>query len=275
MRVGNYESLTVLGEGAYGRVFEARHRELKTPAVIKQRLELDLQHEDDLSKTLFRDEALILSRLHHYFLPTCLDYIERPEQAIVMPRMPGVSLHELVRIEPDPDTDLMSASHPLTDEHICWVVDRILDSLSYLHGHCRITHCDLKPANIIIDVSNHHASLIDFGMAFCIDSKSWSKAKGGTLGYEPPEFTSGFAPEFASDIYTVGKVVCSISGGCPEKGEFAKDMNPKLRAFFETWIKCDPRRRPNNADELRYELKKLRHTIFGRTTTPEIIKHRF
>jgi serine/threonine protein kinase len=165
------------------------------------------------------------------------------------------------------------ASKPIDDEHVCWIIDRILGALSYLHGRWNIIHCDLKPANIILDIAQHNAAVVDLGMA-AIKPDEWSKAKGGTPGYLPPEFGTGLPPIPASDIYSVGKIACFISGGDPLKGEFPSDMHPKLLAFFEPWIRHDPRQRPQNVDALRHELSTLRREVFGRSTCDEEFKFR-
>ena len=49
----------------------------------------------------------------------------------------------------------------------CGLFTQILSALSYIHLK-GITHCDVKPNNILVDPSNNHFYLIDFGMALCL-----------------------------------------------------------------------------------------------------------
>jgi len=269
-KVGNYKILKQIGEGAFGRTFKGEHAILAAPVCIKQE-KIGQQPYIDL----FREESAIVARLRHPSLPSFMDYMELPPpmgQVLVLSFIEGDPLDKVVKTKPR-DDGTSYAKRPISDEHICWIVDRILGALSYLHGKWRIVHCDLKPANIILDIEDHNATLVDMGMA-SFKPDEWSKAKGGTPGYLPPEFGTGFAPVPESDIYSVGKIVCFISGGSALKGEFASDMEPELVKFFEPWIRHDPKQRPRNADQLRNELAKLRKKIWGRNYCEEQFKFR-
>lgn len=270
MQIGNYEVVSLLGEGAFGRTFKGKHVILGSPACIKQEKTGKKPYTD-----LFRDEAAIIARLKHPSLPSFMDYQELPKpigQVLVISFAEGTPLDKLVETETTPEGDLI-AQKPVDDEHACWIIDRILSPVSYLHGRWRIVHCDLKPGNVIVDVPDHNATVVDLGMA-SYRPDEWSKAKGGTPGYLPPEFGGGLPPVPASDIYSIGKIACSITGGNVFKGEFPEDMHPELREFFETWIRQDPTQRPQNVERLRAELAKLRRDIFGRSSTKEEFKYR-
>jgi len=269
-RVGSYKILSQLGEGAFGRTFKGEHTILKIPVCIKQEKTGQAPYTE-----LFREEAAIIARLRHPSLPSFMDYLELPAptgQVLILSYVEGEPLDKVVKTATSTD-GTVSARKPIDDEHVCWIVDRILSALSYLHGRWRIIHCDLKPANIILDVPDHNATVVDLGMAF-LKPIEWSKAKGGTPGYLPPEFGTGLPPIPASDIYSVGKIVCFITGGDALKGEFPSNMRSKLKQFFEPWIRHDPKQRPQNADQLRSELAKLRKKVFGRNVCQEEFKFR-
>ncbi len=270
MQIGNYKIISQLGEGSFGRTFLGEHALLKIPVCIKQE-KTGVKPSTDL----FREEASIIGRLRHPSLPSFMDYFEQPlpvGQILILSYIEGRSLDEVIKTEILSDGTVL-ARRPIDDEHICWIIDRILGAVSYLHGRWHIVHCDLKPANIILDTKDHNATLVDLGMASA-DPVEWSKAKGGTPGYIPPEFGLSLPPIPSSDIYSIGKIVCAISGGDHLKSEFAKDMNPELINFFEPWIRQDPNCRPQNADVLRTELFKLRKKIFSRTSCKEEFKFR-
>ncbi|MBU1032613.1 protein kinase [Patescibacteria group bacterium] len=271
MKIGSYEIESQIGEGAFGRTFKGRHCILKDVHVCVKQEKIGSKPYTDL----FREEAAIIARLRHPSLPSFMDYKEMPPpvgQVLVLSWIEGEPLDKAVKTETLSDGTLVAAK-PIDDEHICWIVDRILSALSYLHGKWQTVHCDIKPANIILDTPDHNATVVDMGMA-SLKPDEWSKAKGGTPGYLPPEFGTGLPPIPASDIYSVGKIVCFISGGNPAKGEFPDDMDSRLKEFYETWIRHDPKTRPQSVDQLRYELTKLRKEVFGRSSCQEEFKWR-
>lgn len=266
MHVGNYKVVAQIGEGAFGRTFKGEHKILKVPVCIKQEKTGQKVYMD-----LFRDEAAIIARLRHPSLPTFIDYAEMGGdvgQVLVLSFVDGEPLDKLAGATPDGLAD-----KPIDDEHICWIIDRILGALSYLHGRHNIVHCDIKPANIIVELKDHNATVVDLGMASDKPNQA-SKAKGGTPAYLPPEFGVGRPPVPESDIYSTGKIVCFLSGGNPMTGTFPDDMNPAIRAFFEPWVRHDPTKRPNDADKLRHELSLLRKQVWGRTSCLEEFKYR-
>jgi serine/threonine protein kinase len=270
MDIGHYKIKKQIGEGAFGRTFLGEHNILDIQVCIKQ----EKTGQDPYTK-LFREEAAILAKLRHPSLPAFIDYIEEDlpiGQILILSYIQGTPLDTFVQTTYNSDGEPI-VKKPIDDEHILWIIDRLLSALSYLHGKWQIIHCDLKPGNIIIDIDDHNASIIDLGMA-AWKPDEWSKSKGGTPGYLPPEFSNSFPPIPASDIYSLGKIICSISGGDPLRGTFPDDMNSELKTFFETWIKQDPKQRPQSCDKLRHDIAKLRHKVYGRSTCKEKFKFR-
>lgn len=271
MQIGNYEIEHLIGEGAFGRTFKGVHRIIGVPVCIKQE-----KTGKDPFRGLFREEARVIAKLRHPSLPSYIDYFELPSpigQVLLISYIDGQPLDKLVQTKVT-DENKVIASRPIDDEHICWITDRILGAVAYLHGKHRVIHCDLKPGNVIMEVSDHNANVVDLGMA-AVNPVEFTKAKGGTTGYLPPEFDIGLPPIPASDIYSIGKIVCFIAGGDVIQGVFPTDMHPELREFFETWIRHDPLQRPNNAEKLRTELTSLRRKVFKRSTCREEFKFRY
>jgi len=261
MIVGGFELKKPMGEGAFGRTYYAEHVLLgaEFPACIKQE---KTQQEPYI--TMFRREAEILAKLRHFSLPTLLDYREEGGdvgQVMVLSFIEGKTLRETV------------GDGFVDDEHICWILDRLLGALDYLHGQWQIVHGDIKPANALLSIEDHQVTLVDLGMAVA-EPDEFTKAKGGTPGYIPPEFALGFPPIPASDFYSVGKLGIFLAGGKVESGEPPADMAPELAALLSELVRRDPTERPQRAGELRNRIEAVRHKAFGRSTCREAFKRR-
>lgn len=250
--IGNYTIVRNLSEGAFGRTYYAEHSILKTPVCLKQEATGDRTF-----KSWFREEAKLLWDVCHPSLPTLKDYFESPEQIMVMSFVPGDNLEKVKKERGAVD-----------DEHICWILQRCLDALSYLH-YKGIVHCDIKPQNIILHTHEHNAIIVDFGLC-TVGPDAHTKPKGGTEDYLPPEFLLGKPPIPASDIYSLGKVAVFLSGGNPAtgKGKFCKPLEDLVNRM----IRLDPLARPQDAREINNEISRIRKDVWGRISTLEEIK---
>ncbi|XP_021720088.1 putative receptor-like protein kinase At3g47110 [Chenopodium quinoa] len=104
-------------------------------------------------------------------------------------------------------------------------------ALDYLHDNCNcnisIVHCDLKPANILLD-NNMVAHVGDFGLAgfhllssSCINNSS--VAIKGTIGYTPPEYGLGSRVSKEGDIYSYGIVLIEMMVAKPPTAGMFKE----------------------------------------------------
>lgn len=252
--IGNYQIIKTIAEGAFGRTYYAEHKELRVPVCIKQE-----STGDSIYQSWFREEARLLWDVCHPSLPTLKDYFESPDQIMVMSFVQGDSLDKVV-----------AKNGFIDDEHICWILQRCLDALSYLH-YKGIVHCDIKPQNIILHIKEHNAVIVDFGLC-TIKPGAQTKPKGGTQYYMPPEYPLGKPPLPAGDIYSLGKVAVYLSGGNPASGNM-KVVEP-LASLLQKMIRQDPLTRPQDARELSAEILDIRKSIWGRTSTLEEIKYK-
>ena len=91
------------------------------------------------------------------------------------------------------------------------VFREVAEALVYLHGKA-ILHCDLKPANVLLDDHNQ-IRLADFGQARL---SSEAGPAVGTLFYMAPEQAEQAArPDVRSDIYSLGALVYTMLTRAP------------------------------------------------------------
>lgn len=258
MRIASYEVVKKLGEGNFGRTFLGRHVHLGIFACIKQE-----KTGNPTFMQLFRDEAMLLSTVHHLSLPAFREYLELPDfgQVLLMSFIEGENLQAQV-----------ARQGAIDDEHIAWILQRLLDAVGYLH-YRGIVHCDIKPDNVILHVEEHNAVLVDFGLSIANPGFA-TQAKGGTEAFMPPEFALGNPPIPASDIYSLGKTAVFLAGGDPYTGQLPRDMHPLLAECVRAMIQNDPFARPQNARDLCSSLTEIRRKAFGRAETREMFKLR-
>lgn len=113
----------------------------------------------------------------------------------------------------------------------------ILSALDYCHKK-QITHCDIKPSNIMVTSSGNDVKLIDFGLSDN-DNYLLLKQAGGTKGYMAPEQEqSKPTTDARTDIYALGCLMGEL---------FAHRYFLLRRRCRQT----DPQRRPQNVREVK------------------------
>lgn len=198
-----YQVLEIVNSGAMGCVYRARDLRLENTVALKKMLSsFSGDTERDYAIQRFRDEAHLLSKLHHSGLPNVIDYFTTDD-----PDM-GETVHYLVMtfIEGKDLEALMAERHhlPLPVEDALDYFRQILEILDYLHTRePPIVYRDMKPSNIML--SGAKIYLVDFGIA-----RIFTPQKVGTLigtpGYAAPEQYKGFS-EPRSDLYSLGVVM--------------------------------------------------------------------
>lgn len=103
-------------------------------------------------------------------------------------------------------------------------VSRLAEALAHLHEHS-LVHGDIKPTNALVDESGHIV-LIDLGVARHLDEPGVGMR--GTPGYLAPEVLRGQAPDFASDLWSLGAVLYGLLAGNPPFG----DRDPAALMFL-------------------------------------------
>ncbi|MBA2392990.1 MAG: serine/threonine protein kinase [Ktedonobacteraceae bacterium] len=188
----------VLGYGGSSAVFLAQQHDRKVAVkVFLPRADMDGKMRREFYRRFLR-EAEAASKLDH---PNILSVYAYGEQNgipyIVMPYMPGGTLLEYI-----------SHNGALSLAEAQWYLEQIASALDYAHAHGCI-HCDVKPANILLD-SDGHVLLSDFGIARVISSgddtlpAKRADTLMGTPDYISPEQALGHMVDIRSDVYSLG-----------------------------------------------------------------------
>jgi len=197
---GKYEIVELLGEGAMGRVYEARQLNLEKDVAIKV-LHKHLANDPKVKKRFHR-EARAASRLSHPNSLHIIDFGEAKDGTlyIAMELLDGDDL--LAVIEEDA---------PLTPRRIYEIMKQILSALDSAH-HAGIIHRDLKPENVVVLESpsgEEHIKVCDFGIAKIQEAEGGSAITVtgfvcGTPEYMAPEQARGEELDTRADIYAAG-----------------------------------------------------------------------
>jgi serine/threonine protein kinase len=259
--IGPYKVIRKLAEGGFGRVYEARHTILGEKVCIKHSINIS-----DYDKQLFLNEARAVWNLRHHSLPAVRDVmvLEDGSVAIVMTFIEGPTLAELV--EEYAAKGGPNGEKDIDPENVCWLMDRVLDGLRYMHWH-GVVHGDVKPQNIIVQRNTHTCALVDFGLSSVRPDKNAS-----TDGYTPA-FASPEALKFKpllpeSDLYSLGMSFIYAVGGDVNKKRVPMSLPQPIREFISELVVFDIRNRPSwERTDLVAKLRKIRIDVFGREHT--------
>lgn len=165
-----YEIIEEIGAGGGGIVYKARHLRLQTDVVVKK------IKDEVKGKVKLRQEADILKKLKHPYLPRVYDFIETSDGVYtVMDFIHGENLGEAVKRHGKfPEKQVRK-----------WAL-QLGEALDYLHSQKpAIIHSDIKPANIMLTQDNN-ICLIDFNISLAMGG-TMESAIGISAGFSPPE----------------------------------------------------------------------------------------
>ncbi|MBE9071399.1 tetratricopeptide repeat protein [Microcystis sp. LEGE 08355] len=196
-----YLIVGVLGEGAFGRTYQAKDLNFKEkPRVIKKFIAQMQGAALEKSKELFQREAEKLDELKHEQIPTVYDYFSQ-----------GNSLY-LVQEFIEGETLLQEYQREgrFSEQKIKEILQQLLPVLVYLHSKGLI-HRDIKPDNLMRRRSDGKLMLIDFGG---IKEQTSQMGTGlYTPGYAAYEHIMGSAVA-ASDLYSLAATCVRLLTGC-------------------------------------------------------------
>ena len=217
---GNYEILSILGQGGMGVVYKARHALMDRVVAIKM-LQAQLIT-DSMSVKRFQQESKAASRINHPNVITVYDFGISPtgQPYIVMDCLTGVPL-----------ADIIKTDGQVSVERTIKVMVQACDALDHAHRQ-GVIHRDLKPSNIVLinfDNEKDFVKVVDFGVAKLMNGTESQRLTQvgevcGSPVYMSPEQCKGMELDARSDIYSMGIVLFeSLTGHLPILGKTMVD----------------------------------------------------
>lgn len=219
-RVDSYEVVRLIGEGATGSVYEAKH------AFLGRRVALKCLHTHHVARADVRErmrrEAVVLSQIRHSNVVTVWDagMLDSGLVWIAMDLLEGQTLRAK-----------LAGDRPLAISQALYVAAECADGVEAAH-EVDVVHRDLKPENIFITDKNE-VKVLDLGTAkflgYGFQTTELNKVPG-TLAYMSPEHLSGEIVSPRSDIYALGLILYEMLAG---HHVFARGSNANMPNRYE------------------------------------------
>ena len=198
-RIGKYQIVGKLGQGAMGEVFRGHDPVLNRDVAIK-RISSGLDADESLRRR-FEREAQAVALLSHPNIITVFELgFEGDQMFMAMELLEGIDLKHAMG-----QRKLSYAEKLSTMEQIC-------EGLAFAHAR-DLVHRDLKPANIHI-LPGGKVKIMDFGLARTAGSDMTSTGTVmGTPHYMSPEQVKGLKADARSDVFALGCVFYELLSG--------------------------------------------------------------
>ncbi len=230
-----YEIVSMVGQGAMGALYKARHVEIGREVAVK--VIHDRPSTNPAQFARFKQEARLAASLSHPNLCETYDYGELPDGRgyQIMGFINGKSLAEHLK-----------TSGVFAPERAIKLMIQICDGLKHAHNK-NLVHRDLKPSNIMLSDESgvDFVKIVDFGIAKMVSPGDLPQSQSltqtgevfGSPLYMSPEQCQGYPLDARTDIYSLGCVLYELlTGSVPFKGDNAvqtilKHLNEKPQSF--------------------------------------------
>ena len=267
-KIGKYELIETIGEGAMGKVYRALDPVLGRNVAIKL-MSASIANDAHLRDRFLR-EARAAANLQHPDIITIYDFGETDGHPfIAMEFVEGTDLAHLIE-----------QREPLSLDSKAGLMIGLLSGLAYAHTK-GVIHRDIKPANIRV-TPDGRVKIMDFGIAHLQGSEiTHSGAVLGTPDYMAPEQVRGLPVTAATDIFAAGAVLYELlTYEKPFTGESLhavlfkvvtedpraiRDLNPSLpeslQRIVNTALSKEPGKRYPTADAMAADISTARAAL--------------
>lgn len=263
-RIGKFEILRILGQGAMGEVYLAKDTVIGRQVALKViRPALAGLDPGGEIQARFQREARSAGTLSHPHIVTVYEFGEDE----------GLFFLAMEYVEGEDFSALLSEK-ALTPTEILEVVAQVCEGLQQAHKH-GILHRDIKPSNVMVtrEDGGLRAKLMDFGVAKSTGAAATQTGQVvGTLAYMAPEYLRSGEAGPLTDLFSVGVMLHeALAGERPFGGSTTgavvygiindpprvldpsqmKGLSSAIASLITGLLEKDPaRRRPATASEL-------------------------
>ncbi len=269
---GRYALVKVLGRGGMGIVWLAHDEELERNVALKFLPDLMIQDRALLDQ--LKHETKRCLELTHLHIVRIHDFVHDERSGCIS--MEYVDGETLSNLRADKEQKVFEP-HEIAG----WIA-QLCDALDYAHNHAKVIHCDLKPANLMVN-QRGDLKITDFGIARSLSDSvtrlTAQQGRSGTLIYMSPQQLNGERSTHLDDIYSLGATVYELLTSKPPfySGNIDRqicervapsmmgrrkelDIEPALvpPIWEDTVAAClakDPSRRPQSAVEVAQRLQ--------------------
>ncbi|XP_062129625.1 serine/threonine-protein kinase hippo [Drosophila sulfurigaster albostrigata] len=251
-----FDIMYKLGEGSYGSVYKALHKESSSIVAIKL-----VPVESDLHE-IIKEISIMQQCDSPYVVRYYGSYFKQYDLWICMEYCGAGSVSDIMRLR----------KKTLTEDEIATILSDTLKGLVYLHLRRKI-HRDIKAANILLNTEGY-AKLADFGVAGQLtDTMAKRNTVIGTPFWMAPEVIEEIGYDCVADIWSLGITALEMAEGKPPYG----DIHP-MRAIFMIPQKPPPSfREPDrwSTEFIDFVSKCLVKDPDERATATELLEHEF
>jgi serine/threonine-protein kinase len=198
----DYELLSLLGTGGFGRVYRVRDLQLEREVALKVLQPLLTRDPEVVER--FRREAQLAAGLSHPNIVNIYDIGGRS----------GLLWYTMELINGPSLAQLVERDGPLPLDRVLRMLREALSALSHAHGS-GLVHRDIKPENMLIDPTGS-LQITDFGLALALRGMyGGATSQSGTPQFASPEQLLGERVDQRSDLYSLAAVAYYALLGAP------------------------------------------------------------
>jgi serine/threonine protein kinase len=255
--VNQYQKLSEIGQGSFGRVFVCRDRNDGHLYALKQ-ISLRKLSRSMLGVTQLQDELQMLRTMHHRNIISLHEVLYVPENQTIYTVTDFADCGSLEAV-------LAIPARPSSIE-LCYILKEIANGIAYLHS-LQIVHQDVKPGNILLTKSGL-VLLTDFGMSHTFSTPALvfgtplyhapesmdpsvdvtdceGKVDVWALGITLYEMLFGTTPFQGKDVYEITAAIQNVRLDVP-----SRECDPDAWELILGMLRIDPTKRFSMMDVL-------------------------
>ncbi|KAI0087835.1 AGC/Akt protein kinase [Irpex rosettiformis] len=275
LTIDDFELITVIGKGSFGKVMQVRKRDTSRIYALKTIRKQHIVDRGEITHTLA--ERLVLARVNNPFIvPLKFSFQSEQKLYLVLAFVNGGELfHHLQR------------EQRFDEERSRFYSAELLLALEHLH-ELDVVYRDLKPENILLDYTGHIA-LCDFGLCkLNMKDSDTTNTFCGTPEYLAPEILAGQGYNKTIDWWTLGVLLYEMLSGLPpfydentdamyqkilqQPLAFGEEIGSSARSILTGLLTRDPHHRlgVNGADDIKKHAFFAKHLDFNKLLKKEI-----